>query len=73
MSENGIYISDVWYDVPVSPKRYWQIFVNEDKCENAMLVSKSMINFPTHMTMRSKDIVRVAEELQKWKKSLSTK
>ena len=65
---NGIYISDIWYDVPVSPKKYWDRFEKENRAPNACVVAAHMINFPTHMTMRSRDVERVAEELRTWQK-----
>ncbi|MBP6884686.1 MAG: aminotransferase class I/II-fold pyridoxal phosphate-dependent enzyme [Candidatus Pacebacteria bacterium] len=62
------YISDIWYDVPVSPKRYWHLFENENTEPVTRSVSSRMINFPTHMTLLSNDIERISERFQKWKK-----
>jgi dTDP-4-amino-4,6-dideoxygalactose transaminase len=64
---NGIYISDIWYEVPVSPRRYWNQFEKENRAPNARAVAEKMLNFPTHMTLCSLDIVRIAEQLQTWK------
>ncbi len=59
LQKKGIHISDIWYDVPVSPLRYWHLFKDENKAGEALRVSEKMINLPTHMTLSDADVQRI--------------
>lgn len=65
--KNSIHISDVWYDVPVSPKRYWNLFSKGFTLPEAINLSERIINFPTHLNMTKANIKKVIEVYKKWK------
>ena len=65
--QNKIHISDIWYDVPVSPKRYWGLFSKGFTLPNAIDLSERIINFPTHMNMSDENVKKVIEVYKKWK------
>ena len=48
----GYYFHDIWYDTPVAPARYYkQSGFNPESCPVAVLVSKHLVNLPTHYSM----------------------
>lgn len=63
--KEGIHLSDIWYDVPVSPKRYWNLFSNENTCVVSKNISQRMFNLPTHMTLSNRDVERIINTLKK--------
>lgn len=52
-----IFVSDVWYD-DVSPE-----------CPNAVEISKTILNLPTHINTSEKDALKIAERINTWLKS----
>ena len=49
LEENGYIMNDVWYDVPVSPTRYYKkVGYNEMECPVAVKAAKHILNLPTH-------------------------
>lgn len=49
LDENGFNFREIWYDVPVSPVRYYkQLNFPEQDCPVATAVSKKIINLPTY-------------------------
>ncbi len=63
----GIYISDIWYDVPVSPKKFWHLFEKENLCVNSKKTASKMVNLPTHMTLTERDVKRIINVCKKYK------
>lgn len=48
LAKNGYYLSEIWYDVPVSPARYQEeANFPESDCPNAVKVAQEIINLPT--------------------------
>jgi len=46
----GFYFDDTWYDVPVSPKRYYhKVNFPEKSCPNATRTAAEIINLPLHI------------------------
>ena len=52
-----IYASDVWYDVPVSPARYYtKLTYPKVDCPVAVRVSQRLVNLPTHQCVTPNDM-----------------
>lgn len=48
LEENGYYLNEIWYDVPVSPARCSrEVDFPADECPNTVQIAKTIINFPT--------------------------
>lgn len=62
LKQAGIHAIDSWYEVPVSPERLYHL-VNFDETTYPVVneVSKHIINLPTHQQVKTKDIERIAE------------
>lgn len=52
-----IFVSDIWYD-DVSPD-----------CPNAVKISKTILNLPTHINVTEKDALKICERINEWLKS----
>ncbi len=49
LERSGFVMNDIWYDVPVSPERYYnKVKYPEDECPTAVEVAKHIVNLPTH-------------------------
>ncbi len=45
----GFVMNDTWYDIPVSPDRYYKkAKYPEDECPVAVETAKHIVNLPTH-------------------------
>jgi len=64
LMKQGYYFDDTWYDVPVSPKRYYhKINFPEAKCPNATLTASEMLNIPLNVAPhRLETAVKVIED-----------
>ena len=51
-----IFVSDIWYD-DVSPE-----------CPNAVEISKTILNLPTHINVTKKDALKIVERINRWLK-----
>lgn len=60
----GFYFDDTWYDVPVSPKRYYhKVHYPETACPNATRTAAEIINLPLHIDpSRIAKAIKVIEE-----------
>ncbi len=66
LKNKSIYISDIWYDVPIAPKKYWGEFEKNFNLPNSTAISKKMLNLPTHATMTERDAKRIVENIKLW-------
>ena len=57
LKKSEIFISDIWYD-DVAPE-----------CPNAVEISKTILNLPTHINVTEKDALRITERINVWLKS----
>jgi dTDP-4-amino-4,6-dideoxygalactose transaminase len=49
LERSGFVMSDIWYDIPVSPERYYnKTKYPEKECPVAVEIAKHIINLPTH-------------------------
>ena len=59
---NGIQANDIWYDVPVSPIRFYKkANYSEKDCPVAVNVASRLINLPTHERITSENIIKITE------------
>ena len=49
LERKGYVMNDTWYDIPVSPERYYnKVKYPENECPNAVEIAKHIVNLPTH-------------------------
>jgi spsC1 len=49
LEKNGYFMNEIWYDLPVSPERYYKkAGYNESECPVAVEIVKHIVNLPTH-------------------------
>lgn len=61
-----IYVSDIWYDSPVAPKRYQATTTYAHQCPAAEYVSDHMLNLPTHRNISERKAREIAERINAW-------
>lgn len=65
-----IYVSDIWYDAPIAPKKYLdQTDYQPGLCPNAQLASDEIINLPTHINISKEDAQKISHLINQWLKS----
>lgn len=48
LAQQGYYLDEIWYDVPVSPRRYAnEVAFPVDDCPQTIRIAREIINFPT--------------------------
>jgi len=57
LKKSKIFVSDIWYD-DVAPQ-----------CPNAVKISKTILNLPTHINVSKEDAKRIADKVNVWLKS----
>ena len=62
----GIHLSDIWYDVPVAPKRYWHLFESGHTETGARDLAKKSVNLPTHQEITPEIAEHIAKLVQIW-------
>lgn len=67
LKKNGYNFDEIWYDVPVSPKRYYKTSgFDEKSCPVATEVAKEIINIPTWIEKtKLKQAEKIIKEYQK--------
>lgn len=68
LKKQSIFISDIWYDAPIAPKRYIPQTNYNHQCPNAEKVSEMILNLPTHKNVSEKDAERISELINQWSK-----
>lgn len=68
--KSGVYISDIWYDSPVAPKKYLGLAkYPKETCPEAEKVSEKILNLPTHINISEKDAREISIYINRWLKS----
>jgi perosamine synthetase len=69
LKKSSIYVSDIWYDAPIAPKKYLSMtnYV-QGTCPNAESISKRILNLPTHKNVSEKEARAIAERINIWLK-----
>ena len=67
LKKRGVYISDIWYDAPIAPKKYMEISdYSLGSCPNSEKISEMILNLPTHRNVSLEDSVKIAQGVNKW-------
>ena len=67
LKKSGIFVSDTWYDAPISPKRHLADTDYEDgMCPNAEDVASRMVNLPTHINVDEMDAEKITAKVNEW-------
>lgn len=66
LAKKGIYISDIWYDAPVAPKKYLSQTDYNHQCPNSELVSSAILNLPTHQKVHQQDAEIISHFINQW-------
>lgn len=73
LTKQKIFISDIWYDAPISPKKYLNLTnYQPGQCPEAERISETILNLPTHINVSEKDAHRIAELINGWLKNQYT-
>ncbi len=62
----GIYVSDIWYDSPIAPKKYQDETDYAKQCKNSETISRQILNLPTHLNVSPKQALRIIERINIW-------
>ena len=60
LKKHGIYVSDTWYDTPISPV---------DLCPNSEHVSHTIVNLPTHINISALHAQKIIHLVNQWHQS----
>jgi len=69
LRKHNIFISDIWYDAPIAPKRYMKLTDYNRECSQSEVVSSRILNLPTHINVTEDDAKNIARLINKWLKS----
>jgi perosamine synthetase len=70
LDENNIFVSDIWYDAPIAPKRYLsKSSYKKGMCPNSEKISENILNLPTHKNISEQDAKHIASKINLWLKS----
>lgn len=68
LSKHGIYVSDIWYDAPIAPKKYLSQTDYQGQCPNGELASSAILNLPTHRNVSEEDAKNISNLVNQWLK-----
>jgi len=68
LAGNQVFISDIWYDGPIAPKKYLAQTNYNGQCPNAEKVSREILNLPTHINTTEKDAKQISYLINQWLK-----
>lgn len=66
LKQNGVFVSDIWYDSPVAPKKYTHLSNYDHQCPKADEVSDEMLNLPTHRNVSEDNAKVIAHMINEW-------
>lgn len=66
LKQFGIYISDIWYDGPIAPKKYLSQTDYKKQCPNSELASSAILNLPTHINISEKEAMVLSNLINQW-------
>lgn len=68
LEAKGFYISDIWYDAPIAPKRFMKKINYNNDCPNAEKISNTILNLPTHRNISEKQALHLSQLINTWLK-----
>ncbi len=69
LKQNSIFVSDIWYDAPIAPKKFLGLTNYENQCPNAEVISIRIVNLPTHVNITDMQAKTICQIINKWAKS----
>lgn len=66
LKNQGIYLSDIWYDAPVAPSSYFSLTAYQGECPKAEEISSKMLNLPTHFNVSEACAKTIADKINQW-------
>lgn len=69
LKENCIYVSDIWYDAPIAPKKFLRLTNYKNQCPNAEIISEQIVNLPTHKNVSIQQAEIICQKINEWLKS----
>jgi len=66
LKKYGIYISDIWYDAPIAPKKYLALTDYDYSCPESEKISSELLNLPTHRNVSVKQARYISERINQW-------
>ena len=68
LAENQIFVSDIWYDAPIAPKKYLQLTDYSGQCPNSEMASAEILNLPTHRNVSEETAKNISNLINQWLK-----
>lgn len=68
LKKRNIFVSDIWYDAPIAPKRYISQTNYNHQCPNAEVISGMILNLPTHKNVSEQDAKCISQLINQWLK-----
>lgn len=69
LKQFGVYVSDIWYDSPIAPKKYLSLTDYNNQCPNAELATEEILNLPTHINISENEAEKISNLINQWLKS----
>lgn len=66
LKENGIFVSDIWYDAPIAPSKLLEKTNYGGECSFSEKISEKIINLPTHVNVPRGEAEFISERINKW-------
>lgn len=67
LKRKGIFISDIWYDAAVAPKKYEHLSdYIAGTCPVSDAISAKILNLPTHRNVSRQDAIRMVKNINLW-------
>lgn len=66
LKKEGIFVSDIWYDAPIAPKKYMNLTDYKNECPNSEKVSEKILNLPTHINISKTQAKEIAQKINLW-------
>ena len=67
LKKHHIFISDIWYDATIAPKRYLpQTNYKAGSCPNGEELVKHIVNLPTHIHITPEIATKICERINQW-------
>lgn len=66
LKSKGFYLSDIWYDAPVAPKRFMDKINYNGQCPNTETISEKIINLPTHKNISEEQALFLCKLINLW-------
>lgn len=69
LKAHHIYVSDIWYDAPIAPRKYMALIDDVPQLPQAERMSELMLNLPTHRYVSVAAAKKIALHIHTWLES----